>query len=265
MFGGHFYNERVRKSVAIFGSLFDELYVVRKSGGASHSQVKVPLSYAPKRKFLERISEMQNGEDAERQVAIKLPRMSFEILGISYDPQRQLPKTNNYKRSVAGNDTLSKQYYVSVPYIISFQLNVYARSQDDALQVVEQVIPYFNPQYTVSVKPYDGVDDISEDVPIILSAVSFQDDFEGSMEQRRTIIYTLDFEMKIGFHGPAPSNDQAQKVIRRVAANIYENNAGWFGDSDAFLEAVVVTPNPIDVSADSDYTLDVHIFDTPQE
>lgn len=264
MFGDHFYNERVRKSVAVFGSLFDNLYVIRKTGTTVHSQVKVPLSYSPKRKFLERISEMSNGEDAERQLAIKLPRMSFEILGISYDAQRQLAKVNTFKRAVPGNSSKQKKYYVGVPYIINFQLNVYAKSQDDALQVVEQIIPYFNPQYTVSVKPYAGVNDIIEDVPTILTAVSFSDDFEGELNQRRTIIYTLDFEMKVGFYGPAPSNDAASNVITEVNANLYNMDAG-IADSDLFLEAVQVVPNPIGVSADSDYTLSVHILDTPQE
>jgi hypothetical protein len=208
---------------------------------------------------------MANGEDAERQLAIKLPRMSFEILGIAYDSSRQLPKTNNYKRSVDGQEGIQKRYYVSVPYTINFQLNIYARSQDDALQVVEQIIPYFNPQYTVSVKPYDGVQDISEDVPIILSSISFSDDYEGAMEQRRTIIYTLDFEMKIGFYGPKPTDDEAEKVIRKVSTNIYNMDAGWFGDSDEFLEALVVTPNPIDANPGDEFTLTVDVLNTPQE
>lgn len=263
MFSTHFYNERVRKSVAVFGSLFDNLYVVRKSGTTVHSQAKVPLSYSPKRKFLERISEMSNGDDAERQLAIKLPRMSFEILGISYDATRQLPKTNTYKRTVSGDDSKQKKYYVGVPYIINFQLNVYAKSQDDALQVVEQIIPYFNPQYTVSVKPYSGVDDIVEDVPIILTSVSFSDDYEGELAQRRTIVYTLDFEMKVGFYGPAPSND-GSSVIREVNTNLYNMDSG-LADSDGFLEAVQVVPSPIDASPDSDYDLRIHILDTPQE
>lgn len=261
MFGDHFYNQRVRKSVAIFGSLFDKLYVVRKSGDNVVSQMKVPLSYSPKRKFLERISQMTNGEDTERQLAIKLPRMSFEILGITYDATRQLPKVNSFKQSIPGDDTKQKKYYIGTPYTITFQLNVYAKSQDDALQVVEQIIPYFAPQYSVSVKPYDDVSEILEDVPIILSAVSFSDDYEGDLAQRRTIIYTLDFEMKINFYGPAPS--AGSNIIREVDVNYYNIDAG-LNDSDTFLEAQVITPNPIDASPDSDYTITWTILDSAQ-
>lgn len=261
MFGSHFYNQRVRKSVAIFGSLFDNLYVVRKAGEISYSQIKVPLSYSPKRKFLERISEMNNGEESERQLAIKLPRMSFEILGIAYDAQRQLPKTNNYKRSIPTNESKRKKYYIGVPYTISFQLNIYAKSQDDALQVVEQIIPYFNPQYTVAMKPYDNVEDIVEDVPIILSAVSFSDDYDGLAEQRRTIIYTLDFEMKVGFYGPAPSND-GSNVITQIDVNLFNMDAGLL-DSDLFLTAMSITPDPL-VTADSDYSLLISHLNTQQ-
>lgn len=260
MFGGHFYNERVRKSVAIFGSLFDDLYVVRKSGGNTVSQMKVPLSYAPKRKFLERISEALEGEENERQIAIKLPRMSFEVTSIQYDPTRQLPKTNYFYRG--GQNDLDKQlkYYLGVPYIISFELNVYAKSQDDALQVVEQVLPYFNPQYTVSVKPYSGVDDVVEDVPIVLSSVSFSDDYEGAMEQRRTIIYTLQFDMKVAFYGPKPKETG---VIREINVNFYDMDKPP-ADSDVYLETLQLRVDPFDASKDSDYNVIVDILDSAQ-
>lgn len=260
MFGDHFYNQRVRKAVAIFGSLFDNLHVVRTAGSSSYSQIKVPLSYSPKRKFLERISEMNNGEDAERQLALKLPRMSFEILGINYDPNRQLPKTNSYKRSVPSDKSKQKRYYIGVPYVISFQLNVYAKTQDDALQCVEQIIPYFNPQYTVAMKPYDDVDDIVEDVPIILTAVSFSDDYEGAMEQRRTIVYTLDFEMKIGFYGPAPKDGSS--IISQVDVNLYDMDAG-IADSDLFINTMSITASPL-VSGDSDFSLVITHLDSAQ-
>lgn len=264
MFGQHFYNQRVRKSVAVFGSLFNNLYVVRKGGASSSfSQMKVPLSYGPKRKFLERIADMDNGEQAERQVAIKLPRMSFELISLAYDSNRQLPKMNSYKRSIAGEATKMSKYYIGVPYLLSFQLNIYGKSHDDCLQVVEQIIPYFNPQYTVSVKPYDNVEDIAEDVPIALQSVSFSDDYEGALETRRTIIYTLDFEMKVNFYGPAPRRGQEDKIIREVNVNTFIMDAG-LQDSDLFSSAVQVTPNPIDVSPDSDYTFNTSILDSAQ-
>lgn len=256
MFGSWFYNKRVRTAVSVFGSIFNNLHVLRQnSAGETISQVKVPLSYAPKRSFIERLAEMQKGEDAERRVAIKLPRMSFEITNLVYDAERQLPKVNQFTRSVT-DVTKKKKFYTSVPYTMGFQLNVYAKSQDDALQIVEQVIPYFNPQYTLSVKPFTDYTEIVEDVPIILNGISFSDDFEGSVGQRRTIIYTLDFEMKMSFYGP----DKDSSIIREVDANFFLKEEG-FNDSDLFIERLNITPSPTNVSPDSDYGFNELLYD----
>lgn len=250
MMGGHFYHRRVRSCVALFGSMFDNINILRtNSAGKVLSQVKVPLSYAPSRSFIERLEEMSQGEEAERRVALKLPRMSFEIVSIAYDSQRQLPKLNHFTVS-EGNDRADK-YYVGVPYTLSFQLSIYARSQDDALQVVEQILPYFAPQYTLSVKPFADLPDIKEDIPISLTSVDFQDDFEGPVEQRRTIIYNLTFDMRVNFYGP----ENSDPIIREVNTNIN------LIDTGGFVENVQVTPDPIDVSPDSDYGFSVLIND----
>lgn len=201
MFGTHFYHKRVRTAVSVFGSLFNNLHILRtNSSGEVISQVKVPLSYAPKRNFIERLTQMSQGEQAERKVAIKLPRMSFEITNMAYDPARQLPKINRFHLT-NDDETKRNKFYTSVPYDVNFQLSVYAKSQDDALQVVEQILPYFAPQYTVSVKPFSDFEEIKEDVPIVLDGINFEDTYEGALEQRRTIIYNLDFTMKIAFYG----------------------------------------------------------------
>ena len=200
MLGSWFYHKRVRTAVSVFGSLFNNIYVLRQnSAGETISQVKVPLSYAPKRSFIERLSEMRNGEESERRVAIKLPRMSFEIVAMAYDPVRQLPKMNACLKS-SDDASTKKKLYVPVPYVISFQLSIYAKSQDDALQVVEQVLPYFTPQYTLTMNPIDEYSDVKEDTPITLLGVTFSDDYEAALEARRTIIYTLDFDMKVNLY-----------------------------------------------------------------
>lgn len=256
MFGTWFYNKRVRTAVSVFGSLFNNLHVLRQnSSGATISQVKVPLSYAPRRSFIERLEQMSKGEEAERRVAMKLPRMSFEITSIAYDPERQLPKTNKFSRA-ATDTTKKKRFYTSVPYTMNFQLNIYAKSQDDALQVVEQIIPYFNPQYTLSVKPFTDYPEITEDTPIVLSGVTFSDDFEGSVGQRRTIIYTLDFEMKMSFYGP----DKDAPIVRTVDANFFLKEEG-FNDSDLFVERLNITPTPSNVSPDSDFGFNIQLID----
>ena len=249
MFGTWFYHKRVRTAVSVFGSMFNNLYVLRQnSSGETISQVKVPLSYAPKRNFISRLEEMSKGEEAERRVAIKLPRMSFEITNMQYDATRQLPKTNNISTVVSDSITKRRKLYTSTPYTISFQLNIYAKSQDDALQIVEQILPYFAPQYTLTIKPFSDIDSLTEDVPITLSGVTFQDDFEGAVEQRRTIIYTLDFEMKIALYGP----ESNKAIIRDVRNNLFLQEAGN-ADSDVYIKTLQITPNPTSVSADSDY------------
>jgi hypothetical protein len=261
MFGNpHFYNERVRKSVAVFGAMFNDLYIIRKSGDNVVSQMKVPLAYAPQRKYLERINEMSNGEDTERQLAIRLPRMSFEIVNIAYDQQRQLPKTNYFLRTGVEDNQKASKFYVATPYIITFELSIYAKQHDDVLQVVEQIFPYFAPQYTISVKPIEDFPDIVEDVPIILNSVAFTDDFEGVIEQRRTIVYTLSFDMKVSFYGPKPAETG---VISRIDADLYTMNSS-VNDSDFYSETVRVETDPNPVSIDSDYTINTIILDSDQ-
>jgi hypothetical protein len=260
MFGTWFYHKRVRTAVAVFGSLFNNLYVLRKnSSGETISQVKVPLSYAPRRDFISRLNEMNNGEDAERRVAMKLPRMSFEIVSLVYDASRQLPKLNNFSKSLATTVNERRKMYVSAPYTLIFQLSIYAKSQDDGLQVVEQILPYFTPQYTVSVKPFSDIPSLTEDMPITIQSVSLEDNYEGAIGDRRTIVYTLDFEVKMNLHGPVNEG----KIIRDVKSNLYLQGAGLL-DSDVFVEALQIIPDPIAVNADSDYGFVTNILDSAQ-
>ena len=262
MFGvDHFYHERVRKSVAIFGSLFNDAYVIRRSGNKVLSQVKVPIAYAPKRKFLERIAEMHHhGGESEEQVAVKLPRMSFEITAMAYDPSRQLPKTNRIKcLSDNPTDGAAHKIYSPTPYTIDFELNIYGKQHDDCLQVVEQIAPYFNPQYTVSVKPLVGFSDIVEDVPVILNNVAFTDNYEGALEDRRTIVYTISFQMKINFWGPICKTPRA--VIETIDIDFFDDTLTGRDDNAPFyLETSRIEaqqpPEPFHpVNQDSDYNI----------
>ena len=245
MFGTHFYHKKVRTCVAIFGKLFNNLYVVRPN-----SQVKVPLSYAPKQKFLERIRENPD-LSANSQVAIKLPRMSFEITSFAYDATRQLTKVSTFN-TLGTNNTNRQKFFSPVPYSISFQLNIYAKNQDDALQVVEQILPTFNPQYTLTIKPFsEEYSTFKEDIPIIIQSLSFADEFEGALEQRRTIIYTLDFEMKVCFYGSIGTSD----IIRNAKTTIFDMAGGAGGDSDIAVQRIDTVPKPTSVFglADSDF------------
>lgn len=247
MFGTHFYHERIRKAVAMFGTLFNDIYVVRKDGaGKTLNQQKVPLSYAPSDKYLIRIRE-QESLDNDMKVAIKLPRMSFELISLAYDPVRMLPKSGTI--TVAGDDnTKKRKIYNTVPYNIAFQLNIYSRAQDDALQVVEQILPYFSPQYTLSLKPLTDFPSLVEDVPIVLTGVSFTDEYEGALEERRIIIYTLDFEMKCNFH----SRIDESSIIRKTISNLYEQGGTVTGD-DRQATKITTIPDPASTSIDSDF------------
>lgn len=248
MFGTHFYHQRIRKSVAVFGTLFNNLYVLRKnSSGEVVSQVKVPLSYGPQRKFLERIRENPD-LDNDTKVAIKLPRMSFEIISINYDQGRQLQKTNTFTQGGL-NYGSRKKFYSFVPYNIGFQLSIYAKTQDDALQIVEQILPTFNPQYTLTIKPIDGYPNIKEDMPIALTGIDFSDDYEGALEQRRTIIYNLTFDMKVNFYGAVSDSN----VIRTALTNVFEINRG-LADSDLQISKFRTRPDPFAISGDSDFS-----------
>lgn len=247
MFGVYYYHERIRKSVALFGKLFNDIYIMRKDANDNAmSTIKVPLAYAPKRKYMERLLENPDLTQ-DTKVAVKLPRMSFEITSMAYDASRQIAKINNLNMPGSSNANRTK-FYAPTPYNIQFQLNVYAKTHDDALQIVEQILPYFAPQYTITIKPLADFPTIKEDVPIVLTGISFTDDYEGSMEQRRTIIYTLDFEMKIQFYGPTST----AKIIREANADIYTIGTGPNG-TDTYIERITVQPDPLNVSPDSDY------------
>jgi hypothetical protein len=256
MFGSHFYHEKTRKAVAIFGRLFNNVYIIRKNAsGAVISQIKLPLAYAPKSRYIDRIRE--NPElSTDEDVAIKLPRASFEISNFSYDTTRQLTKLSNFSKPGSTGSQRTKMYS-PVPYNLGFTLNIYAKSHDDALQVVEQILPTFNPQYTVTIKPFaDKYPDFVEDIPIIIQQVSFADDYDGSLQQRRTIIYTLEFEMKLQYYG---SLDAESAIIREANADIFFDSTN-LTDSDKRVERLSVTPDPLNVNPDSDYGFNTTII-----
>ena len=224
MFGDHFYHAILRKTVAVFGTLFNDIKVVRKdNSGIVKDHQRVPLSYGPKQKFLARLEQQANLDDPK--IALKLPRMSFEITNVSYDTTTKTSSLNTI--TTATSATTRSTVGQMTPYVVDMQLNIIAKNQDDALQIFEQIIPYFQPTYTLSVKFVDGLNK-SFDVPITLTSVTIQDDYEGEFSARRSLIYTLDFAVKIKFFGPAAK----QGIITSVSTDI--NNLDTFG----FIEEV---------------------------
>ena len=247
MFGQYFYHSHIRKTVAVFGTLFNNISVQRKdANGTSVNNVKVPLSYGPKQKFLARLFEEPDLNAPE--VAIRLPRMSFEITGMQYDTSVKLNKMNTIAQpNVHGQSTIRNP----VPYIINFTLSVYAKNQDDALQVVEQIIPYFNPEYVVTIREIPSLN-ISRDIPIVLQSVNYSDDYEGDFTSRRVLIYTLDFTMKTFFYGPITQN---VGVIKDAIINTRDY------DNRAMIQEIETLVNPLGAQKDGTYTIEEIITD----
>jgi len=212
----YFYNKSLKTIVAVFGTLFNNISIAKLVNGKMQGIARVPLSYAPRQKFLARLASYDPNNPID--VAVRLPRMSFEITSIQYDTSSKLNRLNSTLYPIADNTIEKARVYQSTPYIIGMQLNILARHQDDALQCVEQILPYFNPEYNITVKDLEGPGSRT-DIPISLQGVSFQDDYEGDFEaSRRTIIYTLDFTIRVKFTGPL---DQRAKIIKWVEANIH--------------------------------------------
>lgn len=232
MFGSHFYHATMRKSVAVFGTLFNNISVVRKDGsGGILNQIKVPLAYGPKEKFLSRIDQ-DTMSDAS--MALKLPRMSFEITSLSVDSNKKENKKNKITFEHATDKSKRQQIRAQVPYNIGMQLSIMAKSQDDGLQILEQILPYFQPDYTVTIKPIDGWTTYKQDVPIILNSVSIDDSYEGDYTSRRVLTYSLEFNMKMTFY----SGTQDSKVIKSI-------DIDWLDKANnMFLEGQNLEVNP---------------------
>jgi len=214
--GKHFYNQTLKKCVAVFGTVFNNIKIVQPGKG----EVRVPIAYGPRKKFLARITA-DTVSAYDKSIAIKLPRMSFEITGIDFDATSKLNKLN--KRVLSAGDaatTSSKTVFQSVPYSVGMQLNILAKNQDDALQIFEQILPTFTPEYTIAIKDLEGPGTVT-DVPIILNSTGIQDDYEGDFQTRRTLIYTLDFTMKVKFAGGTSDS----KIIRQVDVHFYPDTA----------------------------------------
>ena len=214
MLGTYFYHEIIRKTIVGFGTLFNNVYIrhLNKDNSVA-DETKVGLSYGPSQKFLAKI---QQQAELSKSVAITLPRMSFEMIGIQYDPTRKTGITQTFKTCDDGGNV--KKVYMPVPYNITFELNIFSKLNDDALQIIEQILPFFQPSFNLTI---DLVDSIGEkrDVPIVLDSIDFQDDYEGDFSTRRALIYTLRFTAKTYLFGPIA--DSTDGLIRKVQVDLY--------------------------------------------
>ena len=250
MFGQHFYHKQIRNAVIAFGTIFNNINIRRlDSSGNPLQAIRVPLSYAPKEKFIARLDQQSDLTGTDSKVALTLPRMSFDITGYAYDPTRKLNK--NQKISVAkntsGDNKRVNTQFSPVPYDVSFDLNIYTATSDDGLQIIEQILPYFQPDYTVTMIMDRTYMDTKRDIPFILESVDYEDSYTGALTDRRRIIYTIKFTAKIYLYGPITTS----AIIRNAEADMYSNTS-YANPSRS--QRVTVTPNPTSADKDDTYT-----------
>ena len=215
MLGTHFYHEIIRKTIVGFGTLFNNIELRRSDKQGNIVQtVKVPLNYGPREKFLARI-DAEPTLDGRSEVQIQLPRISFEMKGITYDPSRKLSPVQICVTPKSGDTKAVYKQYSPVPYNLDFELNIISKNNDDSVQILEQILPYFQPVFNISVKLVDLTKEV-KDIPIILNSVNMQDDYEGDFLKRRALIHTLTFTAKTYLYGPVATSD----VIRTVNVDI---------------------------------------------
>ena len=208
----YFYNEILKKTIVSFGTLFNNIQIQSKdSNGNNFSVVKVPLAYGPVQKFLARVEQQP---DLNTPFQITLPRMSFEFVGLSYDTSRKLNQTQSFLAK-SSQDSDVKKVYMPVPYNMEFELNIMTKINDDMLQIIEQILPYFQPSYTLTVNLLDTLGE-KKDIPVVLNSISMSDDYEGNYTTRRALIYTLRFTAKTYLFGPT-SSSVSKDIIKKVS------------------------------------------------
>jgi len=245
MLGQQFYHETMRKVIISFGTLFNNINLVRKNNAGTVIQtMKVPLAYGPKQKWLTRLDA---DASLDTKVAITLPRLGFEIQNLSYDPTRKLNRVQKFKKVKSSSDDSNKldSQFMPVPYNLDIELYAMAKNSDDALQIVEQVLPFFQPDYTLTINDMADMG-IKRDIPIVLNSVSYEDSYRGDYAERRAIIYTLAFTSKFYLYGPVTS----AKVIKTVQVDQYANLQDQAPKRE---QRYTVTPDPVTADSDDDF------------
>lgn len=241
----HFYHQHIRKAIIAFGTIFNQITVERKnSAGEVAKSIRVPLAYGPKQKFLARIASVPGNDPAS--VAITLPRIGFEITGLQYNPEQKLSiLQKNIAVGLNDNTDIVRTQFVSTPYQLSIGLFVITKNQDDGLQIIEQILPFFNPDFNVTITDIPEMG-IKRDLQIILDNISYEDNYEGEFTQRQSIIWNLNFTLGLNFYGPV---DQ-QGYIKTAIANTYTGMDNTF---DAIKYQVTYTPEDATYLDDWDY------------
>jgi hypothetical protein len=212
-----YYHGTVRKAIVAFGNLFSNIYIDRKQGdsvtGDTVQRLQIPLAYAPKEKWIVRLDSDPN---LEGHTYTTLPRLSFEIIGYNYDSSRKTVRLG--KISQQDSDSSKTSVYAPVPYNLDISMYILTKNQEDGLQIIEQILPTFTPEYTLSINAVPGMD-IVNNVPIILNSVSVSDEYDGDFQTRRFVTHTLNFQMKLHLYGPILGQNVIEQVITSIGAN----------------------------------------------
>jgi len=239
MFGSTWHHDTLRKYVILFGTLFNNIWITRdNSSGESVQTMKVPLSYGPKEKFLARVDA---NPSLSNKVGVVLPRISFEMTSFTYDSERKLNTLNKiYKQPTNnGTDDSVAYQYMPVPYNITFEMSILVKNAEDGTRIIEQILPYFTPDWTASVNLIPEVGG-TFDIPIILNDVNVTDSYEGSFEERRAIIWNLSFTMKGYIFGPTKKSG----LIKHVQANMRLTDSPTTSNASTTAETLIVTARP---------------------
>jgi len=221
MLGHNFYHGLTRKYVILFGTLFNDIYIYRQDtqGGGNTQKIKVPIAYGPREKFLARVNE---DPTINRPVAIRLPRMGFEITGINYAPNRAISRAGKFKSKILADDeTQYSNVFNPSPYDINFQLSIMVKTNEDGSRIIEQILPYFRPEFSITAKLLDDFPDLKLDIPVVLNSVSLDDTYDSDFLSRRSLTFVLDFTMKAMYFGPVIQ----EKIIKVAQVPVYTDAA----------------------------------------
>jgi hypothetical protein len=238
----YFYHGTIRKVVVAFASMFNDIYVSRKDeNGVETERFKVPVAYGPQQKFLRRLDRIGESFDTNQiRLETYLPRIGFEITNLQYDSARKLNTIQQTAAYYAGDRSQLTRRYERVPYNMTLSVSIMSKTMDDALQIVEQILPYFGPEYTFTIKAVNPTDQ-DVDVPVVFSSASLSDGDDGSYgdySTRKITLANLQFVAKVYLYGPV----NRQKVILSADTNIFDTK--WFGATGPTYVNIDTTVKP---------------------
>jgi hypothetical protein len=236
MLGTTFEHSTIRRYVIVFGKLFDDIYINRADSAGNKQSTKVPLIYAPKDKMLTRANA---DPDLNRPVQVTLPRMGFEIINIEYDGARKQQTAMKFS-TVSANTSTGSYVYSPVPYNFYFNLYVAVRNAEDGTRILEQILPYFTPEFTVTTKIIDELN-INLDIPVSLLSSSLEDNYDSDMKERRVMMWTLTFSLKGTLFGPIHRINRIKTAIINLFTPPHEDIDDAIANSE-IVETITITP-----------------------